>query len=75
MHARFQSLISEDDFEPPAGRAEPNGAVKGGVVVLQEIFGLTGHITQICERLAEAGYLAIAPGFVCANRRLAPDLI
>ena len=61
MHARFQSLISEDDFEHSAWRAEPNGAVKGGVVVLQEIFGLTGHITQICERLAEAGYLAIAP--------------
>jgi carboxymethylenebutenolidase len=31
------------------------------VVVLQEAFGLTTHIRSICERLASAGYLAIAP--------------
>ena len=61
MHARFQTLTSGDGFRHSAWRAEPNGAVKGGVVILQEIFGLTGHITQIAERLAQAGYLAIAP--------------
>lgn len=35
--------------------------VRGGVVVVQEAFGLTGHIERVCEALADAGYLAIAP--------------
>lgn len=35
--------------------------VLGGVVVVQEAFGLTGHIERVCEALADAGYFAIAP--------------
>ncbi|MGE5626017.1 MAG: dienelactone hydrolase family protein [Bacillota bacterium] len=34
-----------------------------GVVVLMEAYGLTGHIQGVCRRLAEAGYLALAPDF------------
>jgi carboxymethylenebutenolidase len=30
-------------------------------VVVQEAFGLTGHIEAICDRLARSGWLAIAP--------------
>jgi carboxymethylenebutenolidase len=37
------------------------GSVRGGVVVVQEAFGLTGHIERVTEALADAGYLAIAP--------------
>ncbi len=32
-----------------------------GLIVLMEAFGLTGHIREICERLAAAGYAALAP--------------
>lgn len=39
----------------------PNGDVRGGVVVVQEAFGLTGHIQRVCEALADAGYIAVAP--------------
>ena len=39
----------------------PAGEVRGGVVVVQEAFGLTGHIQRVCEALADAGYLAVAP--------------
>lgn len=39
----------------------PSGEVRGGVVVVQEAFGLTGHIQRVCEALADAGYLAVAP--------------
>ncbi|MEX1218682.1 MAG: dienelactone hydrolase family protein [Acidimicrobiales bacterium] len=39
----------------------PIGAVRGGVVVVQEAFGLTGHIERVCEALAESGYIAVAP--------------
>lgn len=41
--------------------ASPLGEVRGGVVVVQEAFGLTGHIHRVCEALADAGYIAIAP--------------
>jgi carboxymethylenebutenolidase len=41
-----------------AATAEP---AKGGVVVVQEAYGLTPHIESICRRLADAGYTAVAP--------------
>jgi len=41
--------------------ARPDGTPRGGVVVLQEAFGLTDHIADICERLALQGWLAVAP--------------
>jgi carboxymethylenebutenolidase len=41
--------------------AKPEGAPKGAVVVLQEIFGVNAHIRSVCERLAALGYVAGAP--------------
>ena len=41
--------------------AEPAGVAKGGAVVVQEAFGLTDHIASICDRLAGAGWSAVAP--------------
>jgi carboxymethylenebutenolidase len=43
--------------------AQPQGKPKGGVVVIQEIFGVTQHIRDVADRLAAAGYTAIAPSF------------
>lgn len=45
----------------PGAVASPAGPPKGGVVVLQEAFGVNQHIRTICARLADAGYLAVAP--------------
>jgi carboxymethylenebutenolidase len=45
----------------PAYRAAPEATVRGGIVVIQEAFGVTRHIEQIVERLAEAGHMALAP--------------
>jgi carboxymethylenebutenolidase len=39
----------------------PDGDPKGGVVVIQEIFGVNDHIEDIGRRLADAGWLAVAP--------------
>lgn len=39
----------------------PEGLAKGAVVVIQEAFGITGHIMDVCRRVADAGYLAVAP--------------
>ena len=57
------TLTSEiDGFGLSAISAQPKGAPIGGVVVIQEIFGLTDHIEEICGVFADAGYHAIAPG-------------
>jgi carboxymethylenebutenolidase len=41
--------------------AEPDAAIRGGVVVLQEIFGVNAHIRAVAERFAAAGFVALAP--------------
>ena len=46
-----------------AYRAKPADPPKGGIVVIQEIFGVNAHIRDVVERFAEAGYVAIAPAF------------
>jgi len=39
------------------------GKPKGGLVVIQEIFGVNAHIRQVVDQLALLGYTAIAPAF------------
>jgi carboxymethylenebutenolidase len=41
--------------------AQPKGAAKGAVIVIQEAFGVTDHIKDVCDRFAAEGYLAVAP--------------
>lgn len=62
MTGEWIALTGADGARSQAWLAKPSGPVRrGGVIVLQEIFGLTPHITGVANRLAEAGYLAIAP--------------
>jgi carboxymethylenebutenolidase len=51
-----------DGYELPALHAKPNDKPIGGVVVVQEVFGLTDHIAEMCDTFAAEGYEAIAPG-------------
>jgi carboxymethylenebutenolidase len=44
-----------------AYRAEPKGKPRGGIVVIQEIFGVNSHIRSVADGFAADGYLAIAP--------------
>ncbi|MEB3289770.1 MAG: dienelactone hydrolase family protein [Leptolyngbya sp.] len=54
--------ITSGDLPIPAYLAEPSReGTFGGVVVIQEVFGVNSHIRDITERLAGAGYVAIAP--------------
>jgi carboxymethylenebutenolidase len=55
------SLTSNDKFQLGAYRADPSGPTKGGIVVIQEIFGVNHHIRAVCDRLAGDGYAAVAP--------------
>lgn len=43
--------------------AKPAGTPRGGLVVVQEIFGVNAHMRSVVERFAEHGYVVIAPAF------------
>lgn len=44
-------------------------ATRGGIVVVQEIFGVTGHIERVADQFAAQGYLAIAPALFDRQQR------
>jgi len=50
-----------DGARIPALTAHARGERRGGIVVIQEIFGLTDHIAEMCAFFADAGYDACAP--------------
>ena len=58
---QFTELKAPDGQAIPAYLAEPKGQAKGGIVVIQEIFGVNSHIRAVTDGYAAEGYLAIAP--------------
>jgi carboxymethylenebutenolidase len=54
-------ISSRDGFDFDAFQVKPQGPRKGGVIVIQEIFGISSHIRHMAERFAAEGYEAIAP--------------
>ena len=54
-------LTAADGHELDAYVAEPKGKAKGGIVVVQEIFGVTKHIQRVADQYAAQGYKAVAP--------------
>ena len=55
------TLTASDAFKLGAYRADPAGTPKGGIVVIQEIFGVNQHIRKVCDDFAKEGYAAVAP--------------
>jgi carboxymethylenebutenolidase len=49
------------DGEMPVYEAVPDGDVRGGVLVIQEAFGVNDHIEDVARRLAAEGWHALAP--------------
>jgi carboxymethylenebutenolidase len=68
---QFTELKAADGQMIPAYVAQPKGAPKGGVVVIQEIFGVNSHIRSIADGYAADGYLAVAPAIF---HRVRPDV-
>jgi len=54
-------LTASDGHTFDAYRADPTGTPKGGIVVIQEIFGVNHHIRSVTDRFAALGLVAIAP--------------
>lgn len=53
--------------------AAPAGAKGPGVVVVQEWWGLVPHIKAICDRLANEGFVALAPDLYHGETTKSPD--
>jgi carboxymethylenebutenolidase len=62
MTTQIKLTSQIDGYALPALSASPRGDAIGGVVVVQEVFGLTDHIAEMCDTFAAEGYAAIAPG-------------
>jgi carboxymethylenebutenolidase len=56
------TLKAKDGHSFSAYRADPQGKARGGIVVIQEIFGVNHHIRNLVDRYAALGFAAIAPG-------------
>jgi len=56
---RISTLEANASFS--AYCARPEGEPRAAIVVIQEIFGVNAGIRRKCDRLAEDGYLALAP--------------
>ena len=54
-------LTARDGATIDAYKAMPAGKPRGGVVVVQEIFGVNPHIRRVADGFAAEGYVAIAP--------------
>ena len=58
---QFIDLAAADGSKIPAYVARPAGKPRGGIVVVQEIFGVNSHIRSVADGYAQSGYLAVAP--------------
>ena len=58
---RVETIPLVDDSELGLSVVEPEGAVRGGIVLLHDADGVTEHVTHILEGLADEGWLAVAP--------------
>jgi carboxymethylenebutenolidase len=69
-------LRASDGHELDAYVAQPDGKPWGGLVVLQEIFGVSEHIRAVADRFAQEGFYSVAPALfdrVERNVELADD--
>lgn len=56
------TITMADGFEMPCYHAVPAGERRGGLVLVQEIFGVTDHIRELCDEYAADGYEVVSPG-------------
>ncbi|MGA8320316.1 MAG: dienelactone hydrolase family protein [Xanthobacteraceae bacterium] len=54
-------ITAQDGHKFSAYCAKPNNTPRGGLVIIQEFFGVNGHIRPVCDQYAADGYLALSP--------------
>jgi carboxymethylenebutenolidase len=60
--AEWIRLTASDEHAFASYQTKPTGKPRGGLVVIQEIFGVNAHIRRVADGYAADGYEVIAPG-------------
>ena len=68
----WTELTADDGHTLAAYDARPGGDALGGLVMIQEIFGLTDQMQRCADRYAEAGYHVVSPALF---DRVEPGLV
>jgi carboxymethylenebutenolidase len=68
---RTETIQARDGHSFEAHVALPRSGGGPGLVVIQEIFGVNDYIKEVCSRLADLGYVALAPDLYS---RIEPDV-
>lgn len=61
----------------PVYRVEPSGELKGALIVIHEVWGLTDHLRDVADCFAAEGYLVVAPNLISdvdIERHMTPDM-
>ena len=58
---QFEAMTMADGATIQVYRVQPAGERRGGVVLVQEIFGVTEHIREMADEYASDGYEVLAP--------------
>src|SRR5262249_23916133 len=61
MSVQSISLKTSDGHNLSAYEVRPGKSPRGGIILLQESFGITGYIRRVCEGYAGHGYHVVAP--------------
>ena len=61
MSGEDVTLTSRDGFELGAYRVQPEGKRRGGLVLIQEIFGVNDNIRVLADSFAAEGFEVLAP--------------
>ncbi|HUA13247.1 MAG TPA: dienelactone hydrolase family protein [Candidatus Sulfotelmatobacter sp.] len=60
--------VSVNGYDLPCYLAEPESKPKGGLIVIEEIWGLTDHIRSIADRYAAEGYIVLSPNLLAETK-------
>jgi len=61
LKGAIEKMMMSDGAQIGVYRVHAAGARRGGLVLIQEIFGVTEHIMELCDGYAADGYEVLAP--------------
>ena len=62
-------LTASDGHSFDAYVAQPKGMARGGLVVIQEIFGVNQHMRKVADGFAADGYMCVTPALFDRTKR------
>ncbi|HWH78534.1 MAG TPA: dienelactone hydrolase family protein, partial [Candidatus Binatus sp.] len=67
--AMMTQISARDGHVLDAYLAPPAGEPRGGIVIAQEMYGVTNYLRDTCEYYAAHGYLTVAPALYDRRQR------